>query len=38
MGYPKAVSKYDKNGAIGESAADRSIDGEITPFYLFFRN
>ena len=33
MGYPKAVSKYDKSGAIGESTADRS---RVVPFALSF--
>ena len=31
--YPKALSKYDKSGAIGESAADRS---RVMPFALSF--
>ena len=34
MGYrPKALSKYDKSDAIGESTADRS---RVMPFALSF--
>ena len=33
MGYPKALSKYDKSGTIGDSAADQS---RVMPFALSF--